>query len=187
MLSGSINHFWCWKQLSTLPHPPATCCHPTSPLPWCSQEECFVWLHGELVVLKPGKNQERLVNHSWKDGEGQQQGLGSGVAQCSAWRSGTSSKAGTHRTDLGAVQERVTESGPVGDSNAAPLGFRAQIHFRCPADTARKGNVHVGHILQELPKNGTVNIFCLWCDLTHDIPQQPSRAKNAILVCIWYN
>lgn len=89
--------------------------------------------------------------------------------------------AGTHPTDVGAVQERVTKSTPGRDSNRAPLGFRAQVHFwRLSAYTSTEGNVHAGYILQELPKKGTANIFCLWCDLTHDIPQQPSRAQNVI-------
>lgn len=57
MLSGSINHFWCWKKLSTLPLPPATCCHPTPPLPWCL-EESFVWSLEEQVMLKPGKTKK---------------------------------------------------------------------------------------------------------------------------------
>ena len=132
MLSGSVDQLWCWKKLSTLPHPPATCCHPTTPPPWCLQEH-FVWSRGKLVVLKPAKNQERLTNHSWKDDEGQQQGLGSVVARCSAWSSGASSEAGAHRSAVGAVQERVGESSPGEDSDRVTLGSRAQSRFWCLA------------------------------------------------------
>lgn len=129
MLSVLVCSFSFCKKESVHPLPPY-CYVLSSSLPLCLQEH-FVWSCGALVVPKPGKNSERLVHHPWKDGEGQEQGLDSAVAQCSAWRSGTSSKAGTHHTDVGAVQERVTKSTPGRDSNRAPLGFRAQVHFWC--------------------------------------------------------
>lgn len=126
-----MNAFSSGLKETVHPLPPYSCLL-GSYLPLCLQEH-FLWSCGALVVLKPSKNSERLVHHLWKDGEGQEQGLGSAVAQCSTWRSGTSSEAGTHHTQVSAVQERATKSTTGRDSSRAPLGFRAQVHLCCLA------------------------------------------------------
>lgn len=136
------------------------------------------------TMEKPRKVGKWFMTRQW--GPAAWPELGAGSVQCLKVRHQL--KAGTHHADVGAVQKRATKSTPGGDSNGAPLGFRAQIHCWCPAACGTEGEcAHVGYILQELPKKVPVNTFCLCCDLTHDIPQQPSRAKNAFLVCIWYS
>lgn len=179
--AGVFSSVFARKTLSPLSPPTATCCHPTFCCV-CRSIQCGcveLWLclsQGEtrkcwyIILEKMVRARSRGWAQQW----------------CSAVPEGQTPTPRLELTTLMQVlcrKKKVTKSAPGRDSNRAPLDSEFT-SGACLPTHAQKGNVHVGYILQKLPKKGTVNIFYLWCDLTHDMPQQPSRAQNVIPLCI---